>query len=149
MSAAALSDLTAMLATPYEAFDDPELSGSEGRQQSLIREEAAGYKIRLFRNNVGVLKDVNGTPVRFGLANDTPKVNKVFKSGDLIGWREKYITHQMVGTVIAQFVSREIKKVGWTYSGTAHEKAQANWATLVNSCGGDAKFASGKGSFNE
>lgn len=36
---------------------------------------------------------------------------------------------------------------GWVFKGDAHEQAQANWAALVIKYGGDAKFATGEGSF--
>lgn len=118
---------------------------SESHVQSRIRLEAAAKSMRLWRNNVGALVDERGIPVRYGLANDSPKVNKVLKSGDLIGIRPIHIGPQHVGQVIGQFVSRECKKSSWRYTGTEHEVAQANWVQLVNSLGGDAAFANWEG----
>lgn len=118
---------------------------SEGAVQSAVRLEAARVGVRLFRNNVGVLTNEKGTPVRYGLANDSPAVNKIMKSGDLIGWRTVIVTPQMVGQAIAQFVSRECKAVGWHYVGDDREKAQLAWAQLVTAGGGDASFCTGEG----
>lgn len=118
---------------------------SEAHVQARIRLEAASKGMRLWRNSVGALTDERGIPVRFGLANDSPKVNKVLKSGDLIGIRPIHIGPQHVGQVIGQFVSRECKKSSWRYTGTEHEVAQANWVQLVNSLGGDAAFANWEG----
>lgn len=120
---------------------------TEAYSQSAIRLEAPRYGIWLGRNNVGALLDKRGVPVRYGLANESAQQNAVIKSGDLIGIRPVVITATMVGCTIGQFISRECKRPGWTYEGDAHEQAQANWAALVIKYGGDAKFATGEGSF--
>lgn len=121
--------------------------GSESRAQSEVRLEAAGFGIRLFRNNVGAGKLETGGFLRWGLANDSEALNKSVKSGDLIGIRKTLITPTMVGQHIGQFVSREIKRHKWQYRGTPEEKAQMRWALFVNSMGGDAAITNGIGSF--
>lgn len=118
---------------------------SEAAVQSAVRLEAARKGVRLFRNNVGALIDSRGVPVRYGLANDSKQVNEVMKSADLIGWRPLLIGPQHVGTVVGQFVSREVKEVGWRYTGTDREPAQLAWAELVTAGGGDAAFCTGEG----
>lgn len=121
----------------------PKQGVSEAAVQSTVRLEAARKGVRLFRNNVGVLKDLTGRPVRYGLANDSPAVNKVIKSSDLIGWRPVTVG----GVTIAQFVARECKEKGWKYTGDERERAQLAWLQLVASAGGDAAFCSGEGTF--
>lgn len=123
--------------------DDP--PGSEGRQQSLVRLEAAQKGIRLFRNNVGAMRDERGVPVRFGLANDSKALNDVIKSADLIGWTPTVIQPHMVGMTLAVFTSVEMKHETWQYKGDAHEQAQLAWANLVIAGGGRAMFATGPG----
>jgi hypothetical protein len=118
---------------------------SEAAVQSQVRLEASRKGGRLWRNNVGAGYADDGTFMRWGLANDSGQVNRVIKSADLIGLRPVAITQAHVGTVIGQFVSREVKAGGWTYRGTDREVAQLNWATLVNTLGGDACFATGEG----
>lgn len=130
---------------------------SEAYVQSLVRLEAPARGARLWRNNVGVLVDANGRPVRYGLANDSRALNEKLKSSDLIGWRRRIITLADVvaagpdGLRIAQFVARECKPVGWTRAGPgdrerfAREEAQQRWIDLVNGDGGDACFAAGVG----
>lgn len=130
-----VADFAPALATP---------NNSEAHVQSLVRLRAPGAGIRAFRNNVGVLKDERGVPVRYGLANDSPKLNDRLKSSDLIGWRRRTVTPDMVGGVIAQFWSAECKRVGWTYTGTPREVAQLAWIQLVVADGGDAKFTVGE-----
>lgn len=116
---------------------------SEATIQAKVRLEAARQGICLFRNNVGVLKDATGRPIRYGLANDSSRINGVVKSGDLIGWLPLVITQEHVGQTIAQFTSLECKAGGWEYSGTEREKAQLAWIRLVIAGGGYAKFTTG------
>lgn len=124
----------------------PQVKGvSEGAVQAAVRLEGARKGVRLFRNNVGALVDSRGIPVRYGLANDSKKMNEVVKSADLIGWRTVLIEPRHVGQCMALFVSRECKKVGWHYTGTGHEEAQLAWAQLVTAGGGDAGFCTGEG----
>jgi len=117
----------------------------ERNVQAEVRLEAGRLGIKLWRNNVGVLKDERGVPVRFGLANDSSTLNSTIKSGDLIGWKPVLITQDMVGSTIAQFVSRECKLPGWVYKGNDRERAQLAWIQLILNDGGDADFCTGVG----
>ena len=76
----------------------------------------------MWRNNVGVLVDATGRPLRYGLANDSKALNTVLKSGDLIGWDR-----------VGRFVSIECKAP----NGRVHP-AQENWRALVCATGGRA-----------
>lgn len=143
VSPAALADLHAGL--NLDGVGTVERGESEGAAQAAVRLEAAQKDMRLWRNNVGALLDERGVPVRYGLANDSAKINKVIKSGDLIGIRPVLITPALVGHTLGQFVSREIKAPGWKYAGTEREQAQQRWALLVARLGGDAAFATGAG----
>lgn len=145
VSAQALLELEVMFGMSLPAGIDA-TGDSESAVQANVRLEAAKKGIRLFRNNVGVLRDEKGRPVRYGLANDSKRVNEQVKSGDLIGWKPVRITHAHVGQVIGQFVSRECKNGAWQYSGSGREQAQLAWIQLVLSGGGDAAFCTGTGS---
>lgn len=123
-------------------------TASEARVQSEVRLEAARYGVHLWRNNVGVLTDDRGRPVRYGLANDSAQLNAVLKSSDLVGWRPVVVTPDMVGRTLAVFCARECKAEGWTFRGTDREIAQQRWLDMINQNGGDAAFVSGLGSFN-
>lgn len=86
-----------------------------------------------------MLTNERGVPVRYGLANESKKMNLRIKSSDLIGWRPVVIG----GVRIAQFVAREVKPQGWHYTGTGREPAQKAFLDLVNAAGGDARFTTG------
>jgi len=104
----------------------------EADTQNTIRIEGAKIGILFFRNNVGVLEDKNGRPVRFGLANDSPEVNRKFKSSDLIGiWK-----------LTGQFVAVECKEPDWKYNPkNAREAAQFAFLAVIRDNGGIATFA--------
>lgn len=100
--------------------------------------------LHLFRNNRGAFKDDTGRVVRYGLANDSKQLNKVVKSGDLIGWQLMRITPDMVGKTVPIFASVECKPEDWKppRKGDALEdyEAQLAWAQLVLAAGGRALF---------
>lgn len=135
---AELSGLLGAAATPAEASGP-----GEANVQSRVRLAAPAQGMRLFRNNVGVLRNEVGTPVRYGLGNDSPAVNKKLKSSDLIGWRRFVIQPQHVGSCIAQFTAFECKRAGWTYRGDEHEEAQQRFLALAAADGGHARFLTG------
>ncbi len=113
---------------------------SEAAVQSRIMLEAPKREYRLFRNNVGSLLDSRGVPLRYGLANTSPELNKRLKSSALIGWKATLVTPCMVGSYVAVFASFEVKEAVWTYGGTPREKAQEAWLKLVAADGGIARF---------
>lgn len=144
---------------PFEAVEDlrrefgtintdpvpDENDGSETRVQSAVRLEASQKGCRLWRNNVGATMTDNGTHLRYGLANDSKRLNALIKSSDLIGLRPVEITQAHVGGVFGQFVAREVKREGWQYSGNERESAQLRFLELVNALGGDGSFVTGVG----
>lgn len=108
---------------------------SEAAVQQAVRLECARRGILLFRNNSGVLTDVNGRPVRFGLGNDSSQVNAVIKSADLIGIGPGGI-----------FYAYECKRPGWHLTpGDKRAQAQKAFLDLIAARGGIAKFVTGVG----
>lgn len=73
--------------------------------------------------------DNDGRMVRYGLGNDSKRLNDVWKSSDLIG-----ITR-------GKFTAVEVKAPGWRGVSTAHERAQAAMLANVNALGGIGFFA--------
>jgi hypothetical protein len=142
----ALKDLLSIFGIVESTINTYPEHFDERNVQADVRLEAGRKGVKLFRNNVGMLFDKRGTPVRFGLANDSAIINDVLKSGDLIGWRKRLITQDMLGSYIAQFVSREVKHPGWKFTGTDRELAQLAWAFLILKDGGDACFCNAEGS---
>lgn len=118
---------------------------NEAELMTIIRLEATRKGVRLWRNNVGVMQDTTGRPIRYGLANDSSALNAILKSSDLIGIRPVIITQEMVGLKVGQFVAREIKSTNWIYKDTTREKAQKAFIDLINSMGGDASFCNSEG----
>lgn len=72
---------------------------------------------QLWRNNSGVAPAIDGgRPVRYGLGNVSKKLNKKWKSSDLIGLVPLVIDSSHVGKTVGVFVAVEVKKPGWKYS---------------------------------
>lgn len=89
--------------------------------------------VRLFRNNVGGLKDATGRFVAYGLGSHG---NQVVKGpSDLIGWRTITITPEMVGQRVAVFTAIEVKD-----RGRATPEQQA-FIAMVRAAGGLAGIA--------
>lgn len=95
----------------------------------------------LLRNNSGVWVDGRGIPVRYGLGNDSAKLNKKFKSSDLIGVTPLLIGPRHVGQTWGVFTAIEVKRPGWIYKGTSTEEAQAFFMETIRKKGGIAAFA--------
>jgi len=97
---------------------------------NLCRMRAQELGCVLWRNNNGALLDRRGIPVRFGLANDSKKINEVFKSSDVIGiaWH-------------GRFFAVECKEPFWRWGGTDEERAQLAFICDVRERGGFAGFA--------
>lgn len=100
---------------------------SEQTIQQHIRLACSIGTCRLFRNNTGTLRDINGRPVSFGLCKG---------SADLIGWRSVTITSEMVGQQIAVFTSIEVKS-----SSGRVKPEQQQWLNAVQAAGGIAGVA--------
>lgn len=137
----ALDDLRERLGA--SSYPDTMSEGSEAGVQTDQRLQASKLGGRLWRNNVGALQSPDGRWIRYGLANDSKKVNDVCKSSDLIGITPVKITPIHVGKTLGQFVSIECKKPGWKFTGEKREVAQLQWITLINSLGGSAFFVDG------
>lgn len=116
---------------------------TEATVQNHIRDMSAQLGHYLWRNNVGVLPNPEtNQPVRYGLLNDSPKLNKIIKSSDLVGPTSIMITPDMVGRMVAVFTAVEVKKEDWKYNPKSnHEVAQQAFIDLVRSAGGLAGFA--------
>lgn len=102
---------------------------AEATLQAALRVEAARLGVYLWRNNSGVLRDDRGVPVRFGLGNDSTRINAVLKSSDLIGI-----------TATGRFVAIEVKAPGWRGPRTERERAQAAFIDLIRRQGGIGAF---------
>jgi len=142
----AVEDLRRSIMNDVNTDPEPGEDGaSETRVQTSIRLEASRIGARLWRNNVGATLTEDGAFLRYGLANDSKKMNALIKSSDLIGIRPVEITPAHVGGVFGQFVAREVKREGWTYKGDKRELAQLRFLELVNALGGDGAFATATG----
>lgn len=128
------------------ALDNPKAKPgeSEAAVQTNIRLEGARINIPMWRNNVGAIQTESGW-LRYGLCNDSRQLNKKIKSSDLIGIRPVLIESKHVGSLIGQFVAREVKRGDWKYKATEEEQAQLKFLEIVLKYGGDAAFANSVG----
>ncbi len=134
-----IAELLRILAMPPAAPASP-VARSEAATQADIRLRAPAWGGMLWRNNTGVLKDDSGTPVRFGLANDSVKLNKHVKSADLIGFMPRVVGAADLGSILPIFAAIECKRGGWTWIGSAREIAQQRFLNIIKTAGGFAGF---------
>ena len=114
-------------------------ASSEAAVQASLRVDAAVSKNALWRNNNGAALTDDGRHVRFGLGNDSKRLNERWKSSDLIGVTRVVSTG--AGQEFGVFTAIECKAPGWTFSGNARERAQQAFLQTVKSLGGLAGFA--------
>ena len=114
----------------------------ESKVQDKTRALASQFDILLMRNNVGAFQDDRGNFIRYGLMNDSKRLNEEIKSSDLIGITPVTITADMVGKTFGVFTAIESKREGWRRSPTdKREAAQAKFHEIVRKLGGFAGFA--------
>jgi hypothetical protein len=106
------------------------MGACENNISNLIMIEASIRSGRLFRNNVGATKTIDGRFLEFGLCPG---------SSDLIGWMPIIVTQEMIGKKIAVFTAIEVK----TSEGMARKNnktwdRQEKFINLVNDHGGIA-----------
>lgn len=124
-----------------------ELNGkNEAYVQSTVRLAAPAAGYLLGRNNRGALPNEQGVPIRFGWLNDTAQLDKVCKTGDLLGlqsgWFRDYETLEPVK--VGVFAMAECKKAGWVFNpNDKRESAQLRAINMVNTAGGIACFTTG------
>lgn len=132
---AALDDLGRVFEPDYTSRGEGQ---SESALQAHLRVLAARDGATLWRNNRGAMLDSKDRMVRYGLANDSSRLDKVFKSSDLIG-----ITPvDYMGRRFGVFTAVECKAPDWKFS-TNDDRAVAQHAFLakVATLGGIAMFA--------
>lgn len=145
VSPLAIADLFNRLGVGFDTVSAAAVpqGATEAAVQQRVRIAAAQAGITSWRNNVGAVQNPEGQVIRFGLCNDTPALNKQFKSSDLIGINNEPITPAMVGLPRGQFWAREVKHADWKYTGTEREQAQLRFGELVIAKGGSFAFTTG------
>jgi len=141
----ALSELIQILGPGLVSAGEP--GASEAYALAKIRLETNITGGLLLRNNSGAAVDGRGIPVRFGLGNDSAKLNKKFKSSDLIGLTPLVIRPEHVGRTWGVFTAVEVKKPGWKYTATDREKAQLFFINSIRARGGIGIFATAPGDY--
>ena len=102
---------------------------TEAPAQSRVILRAFELGFALWRNNSGVSREEH-RHVRFGLGNDSAKINRHWKSPDLVG----------IGPG-GRFLGVEMKRPGWRYHpNDEREVAQCNAINDINRRGGIAFF---------
>lgn len=138
VSADALAELEWSLKYPvHTQANDGE--GSEAGVSQRTRLEAPHNGGILWRNNVGAYSENNppSPGTRWGLCNDSKRVNEQIKSSDLIG----VTTIEHAGRKFGVFTAIETKAPQWVYKGREREEAQLKYINIVRSFGGIGGFA--------
>jgi hypothetical protein len=152
--AEALQELRTLYVPP-----SAESGTSEAATQSRLRVAASSLGAMLLRNNNGACKEIredrNGNPeptgrmIRYGLGNDSKKLNDVWKSSDLIGITPMTVRPEHVGTMIGVFTAVEVKHPGWTRPENDRDRAQEAFLISVCQLGGIGMYATHEGQYHE
>ncbi|WP_085044359.1 hypothetical protein [Ensifer aridi] len=143
--AAALQDLRAVYVPP-----PADVAGSsEAATQSRLRVEAPKLGAALWRNNNGAATDETGRHLRYGLGNDSKKINDRFKSSDLIGVTPITVRPEHVGRVVGLFTAVEVKHPGWTRPENDRDRAQEAFLVTVCQLGGLGMFVTHESQYHE
>jgi hypothetical protein len=145
VSAAALQDLrTLYVPLPFEG------STSEAATQARLRVLAPQLGAALWRNNNGACKEVRedadgnvvptGRVIRYGLGNDSKKINDVWKSSDLVGPTPILIRPEHVGRIVGVYTAAEVKHPGWKRPENDRDRAQEAHLITVCQLGGLGMF---------
>ena len=115
---------------------------SETYVQNILRVLASSREhAYLWRNNVGATQTPDGRMIRYGLCNESKKLNQRFKSSDLIGGTPVTVTADMVGKRVMIFTAVEVKKADWKPgSDTQRERGQLRFINAVRAAGGFGFF---------
>lgn len=108
-----------------------------------IKLASAQIGCTLLRNNSGAATDSTGRLIRYGLGNESERLNNELKSGDLVGWTPLLITQADVGRTVAIFTNCECKSIDTGWRGKPRNKrehAQKAFIDLVIKNGGIAGF---------
>jgi hypothetical protein len=127
----ALAELHVLLRPVAQPAAEAHIAAAEAGVQACVRLAVEQWGGATWRNNSGACEDKTGRQIRYGLGNDSAKLNKVFKSADLIGVAPG-----------GRFLAVECKARGWKYRGTEREVAQKAFLDRVRMLGGVACFAS-------
>ena len=115
---------------------------SETWVQNTLRVVASSREhTYLWRNNVGATSEPDGRQIRYGLCNESKKLNQRFKSSDLIGGTPIVVTPSMVGKRLMVFTAIEVKRVDWSPGKDKHrERGQLRFINAVRAAGGIGFF---------
>lgn len=119
---------------PVIVQNEAHVAAAEAGVQACVRLDVDLWGGAVWRNNSGVAREIRNDgeirPVRYGLGNDSKRLNDVFKSSDLIGLVKG-----------GRFLAVDAKPRGWRYMGKQREKAQLAFHQRVREIGGLACFA--------
>lgn len=138
----ALFSLYGILTAPLGSSELGEYEkNSETWVQNTLRVIASSREHSyLWRNNVGAVQD-GKRMIRYGLCNESKKLNQRFKSSDLIGGTPIVVTPSMVGKRIMVFTAVEVKKTSWKPGEhTQRERGQLRFINAVRAAGGFGFF---------
>ena len=107
-----------------------------------VQLEAARLGILTMRNNVGACQDATGRFIRYGLMNESAKINATVKSSDYIAITPTLITSEMVGYSLGVFTAIETKSSNWVFNPSDERAvAQLKFHDIVRQYCGFAGFA--------